>query len=92
MYFLTMKYGPCDLERLVGSNLVGYRIAFRRTGCARFNPPLQRQVFKNTSRFGALRALLVEGRRWHGKTYFLEVVSVEPVVEGVYEPVDDEDD
>lgn len=74
---------------LVHTKVVGWRIRFRRTGTARCKAPAQTQTFTTPSLFGALRQLIREGRMWHGKTFFLEIVAADPIGHTDYETLDD---
>ena len=85
MFFHANRMGWLGMERYVGHEIVGWKVSFRRGGPTQ---PLQHVRFPNPSRFGVLRQLIRDGRAWHGRVFYLEVATVEPLTKAHYELVD----
>ncbi len=85
MFFFKYRHGWLGREEFVGHEIVGWKVAFRRGGSDR---PLQRVRSAVRSKFGVLRQIIRDSRAWHGKVFFLDVVSIEPIVESHYALID----
>ncbi len=91
-YFHKFRNGWLGRESFTHAELVGWKVAWRATSQPGFSPPLQRKRFSNPSRFGVLREIIQNCRKWTGKVFFLRIEQIEPIYQAHYKLDDDQDE